>query len=244
MRYILRIPGGPQKSEDALNFGKYIHRVYELGKDITDIKEARTLAEKVKESYKVPFHYRDKIEVCLQNLIKLNVKLSETLDVEAHYLIPLCEDIESEGVIDRICKGTKGGILVIDYKTTKREKTKRTLFFDEQLMGYAYYIHQKYKIPYNQIWCAHYYPLTGNLIDVQFPKSEIETWRKKRINEVWMIRKKKKDEFPPSRNNLCNYCQYVTMCSLHVDAKIAARRVDEQVEEKKKKKATDLSASG
>ena len=57
------------------------------------------------------------------------------------------DDITLNGVIDRVIKGKDGGYLVIDYKTSKREKSKVELYQDSQLKGYVYAISKLYDVP-------------------------------------------------------------------------------------------------
>jgi RecB family exonuclease len=107
--------------------------------------------------------------------------------------VPLDEkhDINFIGVIDRVIKGKDGGYLVVDYKTSKREKKKKTLMDDNQLKGYAWAIHMLYDVPYDKIYCAHYYCDWCEYKDA-CPKFNSEQTVCKRIDEQKELKKKLK----------------------------------------------------
>jgi ATP-dependent exoDNAse (exonuclease V) beta subunit len=96
--------------------------------------------------------------------LKFNAGLGDTVATELVFEVDVKDDITLNGVIDRVIKGTDGGYLVIDYKTSKREKNKTELYQDSQLKGYVYAISQLYKVPVQDIVAAHYYPLTNNFV--------------------------------------------------------------------------------
>ena len=236
LRYIERLPGFGTKNEDALNFGSFIHKIFEVGYKENDLKSLLKIAEQERPTYKVPFVENDRMKACLENFILWNSKLGETVSTEQAIRVPLDKknDIDFIGIIDRVVKGTDGGYLIIDYKTSKREKKKKTLMDDNQLKGYAWAIHETYDVPYNQIFCAHYYPVTGNFVSVKFSKFQIDMWKKKQLDKVWMIRKKKKDEFWASQNMFCDWCEYKDACPKFNSEDTVCKRLDEQKELKDK----------
>jgi hypothetical protein len=244
LKYNLRIPGFGSKNEESLNFGSFIHKVFELGYKEKDMKSLMKIAEEVRPTYKIPFQMTDRIKMCIEHFLVWNQKLGETLSTESAFETPLDEqhDIIFNGVIDRIVKGNDGGYLVIDYKTSKREKKTKDLLDDKQMMGYAYAIHMKYGVEYSKIFCAHYYPVTGNFYPVRFSKIQILNWKKKEIDKVWRIRKKTKEDFPPMKNIFCSNCEFIPVCSKFTCEKEVNQRLDEQIklrdklnEEKEKK---------
>ena len=235
LKYILKLPGFGSKNEDALNFGSFIHKIFELGYKERDIKSLLKIAEQERSTYKVPFRDNDRMKSCLENFILWNQGLGETMSTEQVVNVPLDEkhDIKFIGVIDRVIKGKDGGYLVIDYKTSKREKKKKTLMDDNQLKGYAWAIHKLYDVPYNKIYCAHYYPVTGNFVAVKFSNFQIDRWKKQQTEKVWRIRKKKKDEFWAQENVFCDWCEYKEACPRFQSDEIVCKRIDEQKELKK-----------
>lgn len=236
LKYILKLPGFGSKNEDALNFGSFVHKVFELGYKENDFKSLMRIAEQERSTYKVPFHENDRLKKCIENFLLWNQNLGETLATEKMYEIPLDEknDIKFIGIIDRIIKGSDGGYLVIDYKTSKREKRKKDLMDNSQLIGYAWAVHTIHGVPYEKIWCAHYYPVTGNFVPVRFSRFQAENWKKKQIDKVWRIRKRKTEEFYAQENVFCDWCEFKDACPRFHCEKTVARRIDEQKELKKR----------
>lgn len=230
LRYVIKIPGLESPNEESLNFGSFIHKVFELGFNSNDMKELAKISESVRSTYKIPTRENDRIHRCIKNFVSFNQKLGETIATELSYSVPLdsSNDITHIGVIDRVIKGTDGGYLVIDYKTSKREKSRKDLMDDKQLKGYAYAIHNLYDVPYEKIHLAHYYPLTNNLITVKFTKFQVDIWKRKEIDKVWRIRKKKTGEFYAQENVFCNYCEYKKACPKFCSKEEVDQRIDEQ----------------
>lgn len=229
-RYNRRLPGFPSKNEDALDFGTYIHRIFELGYTESHLGSLQKLAENIKKDYKVPLIYEKTINQCLTNFLKFNAGLGQTLAVEHEFSVDLAPGIKYNGFIDRIVQGTNGGILVIDYKTSKREKSKNELSNDKQGKGYVFAVSKEYKLPIKDIHFAHYYPLSDNLVPVKFSQAAINEWAVREINKVWNIRKKKKDDFPPMQNTFCNWCEFQPMCPSFHPEDIVKTRLNEQLE--------------
>jgi ATP-dependent exoDNAse (exonuclease V) beta subunit len=164
-----------------LNFGSFIHKVFEIGVKEKDFKSLLKIAESERKTYHIPFGMNNRINSCIENFVQWNSKIGETVSTEWPFEIWLDEanDIKFIGVIDRIIEGSAGGYLVVDYKSSKKEKKIKDLLNDKQLMGYAYAIHETYKVDYAKITCAHYYPESGNLVPVRFSKIQIMNWKKK-----------------------------------------------------------------
>ena len=198
-----------------MNFGSYIHKILEDGYTCSHISDLEKLAKKYKAQYKISAGYSKKTQKCLENFFKFNKKLESTLGVEDVYEVELVEGIFQNGIIDRIVKGKSGGLLVIDYKTGKREKTKFQLMNDLQLQGYAYAVHKKFGVPIEKITCAHYYPVTGHFIPVKYGKKTIHQWKSKIIEGVWKIRKAKLTDLCASRNQYCDWCDHKKICPLY-----------------------------
>ncbi len=234
-RYVERIDDYDSSNTDALHFGSYIHQIFEDGIQATDLSQLQQLAEENKEKYSFASSYDNKIEPCLKNFLRLNASLAEVGTAELHFDLEIAEDITINGYIDRIIKGKDGGLLVIDYKTSKREKSKVELYQDPQLKGYVYAVHKLYDVPLSNITAAHYYPLTDTLVSVQYTTNQIHAHIRSVIDDVWKIRKAKKVDLVPSRNQFCNWCSYKSLCPLFTENCLIESRIQE-VKKKQKKK--------
>ena len=221
---------------DALHFGSFIHKIFEDGVEAKNVDALYTIAESIKKDYKFSAAHEKKIDICLKNFLRFNASLNETVGTELTYEIDLDEEknIKQNGIIDRVVKGKDGGYLVIDYKTSKREKTKFDLYQDNQLKGYCNAIHRLYNVPIKDIVVAHYYPLTNNLVALSYTPQQIAMYIKSIIDEVWKIRKLKKDEMMPCKNEFCNWCAYKSLCPEFNDPNEINKKLVQIKEEKKK----------
>ncbi len=225
-KYVDRLPE-LDSGDGAMEFGSYIHKIFEDGVEMTTLPELLSLAESLRSTYKFASKYEPKIEICCKNFLDFNSKLTTSLGTETKFSLPLNEDVEFNGVIDRIIGGKEQGILVIDYKTSKREKTKAELYMDSQLKGYTHAAHILFKVPYNNITVAHYYPITNNFVPVQYSASQINAWVRATQNLFWKIRKTKKEECMPCRNQYCNWCSFKGICPEFNSPSVIQKRIDE-----------------
>lgn len=226
-RYVDRIADYDISNTDALHFGSYIHQIFEDGVEAFDLSGLQRLAEENRENYKFNKSYEPKIELCLKNFLRFNATLPETGVSEQHFDLEVAEGITINGYIDRIIKGKEGGYLVIDYKTSKREKSKIELYQDPQLKGYVYAVHKLYNVPLNKITAAHYYPLTNTFVNVQYTSNQIWAHIKAVVDDVWKIRKAKKVDLVPMRNQFCNWCSYKSLCPEFTEGCIVEQRLSE-----------------
>ena len=230
-KYVDRLKEYDLSNTDALHFGSYIHKIFEDGAAASELSELNRLADTHKENYKFSSDYNSKIEPCLKNFLRLNASFPEVGTSELHFDLSVAEDITINGYIDRIIKGKDGGCLVIDYKTGKRQKSKVELYQDPQLKGYVYAVHKLYNVPFNKITAAHYYPVTDTFTNVQYTANQIHAHIRSVVDDVWKIRKSKKEDLVPIRNNFCNWCQYKSLCPEFADSCLIKQRL---VEAKKK----------
>ena len=171
------------KNKDALDFGSYIHKIFELGYEKTSFEDLLTIAEQCKKDYKITEEKDKQTETCLRNFLRFNASLTETVGTELVYEIKQDEknDISLNGIIDRIVKSPEGEYLVIDYKTGKRELKKHELYQNHQMQGYAFAVSKVFKVPLDKITVAHYYPVTGNLISVKYSWAQISSYLRTKV---------------------------------------------------------------
>ena len=235
LRYYERLPGQPQNQE-ALNYGSYIHKVFEKGIDSKNLKELNEISEQYKKSYKVSYRRQDKIEKSLENFLKFKESLNKVVSTEKSFEVEIADGMFHVGIIDLIVEGKDGGYLIVDYKTSKSRKSKYDLRKDGQLMSYCLAVHKLYDVPIHKITCAHYYPEPGKLVPVTFTKPQIINHVREIVKDMWAIRKKKKNEFPAEQNEFCNWCEYEDCCPVFVNASTLKARIDEHKALKKTKK--------
>jgi len=239
-RYIDRFKE-QDKNTDALHFGSFIHKVFEDGFEATTLSALTVIAENTKKDYPFSESYNPKIKKCLENFLRFNATLSETVATEMVYEVVYDKDkdIKLNGIIDRIIKGKDGGYLVIDYKTSKRELSELDLYQDRQMQGYAYAVHKKLGVPLDQIVVAHYYPITNNFVTCKYSPNQIKHYLHEKVDQVWRIRKMKKDQFKAMQNQFCNWCGYKSLCPEFNSGRLC----EERIQKIKQRRATKNTAA-
>ena len=124
---------------------------------------------------------------------------------------------------------------MIDYKTSKREKSRFDLFEDSQGMSYVYAAHKTYDIPIENITFAHYYPLTDNMVTVKYTSAGLIKHNKRIVEDVWNIRKAKKVDLKPSENQYCNWCGFKSLCPVFNPAQLVEERLQNATKKPKRK---------
>lgn len=212
LKYYDRVDEG-DTNKDAFQFGSYIHKIFEEGYKESSLEDLTSIATKLRSQYQFSESLEDDIEKCLKNFLKLNSSLARTVSTEQYFTLDLGDNIVFNGIIDRIIESKSGDLLVIDYKTNKREKLKKDLLYDDQLLGYTFAVSKLYNKQFNNISVALYYPKTGNLCGpVKYSNMHVALYLKKLKEACWKIRKKKKDEFRPTQNKFCDWCAYKNYC--------------------------------
>ncbi len=226
-RYIDYLPVPEEDSIEHFQFGSYIHQIFEEGDKLSSEADLIKLAEEIRPRYKISEAYRGKDLICIKNFLKFNAKLGETIAKETKFEVPLKDDITYNGIIDRVIKGLEGGLLIIDYKTGKRQKTKIDLYNDTQLKGYAFAASKLYGVPLEKITVSHYYPLTDTFVSLKYSNIQILEFVNKVVKDVWTIRKKKITEFKPSKNEFCDWCPFKKACPEFNTCEQVTKRIDE-----------------
>jgi len=236
-RYVDRIKE-ERTNTDPLHFGSYIHKIFEDGFQANTLDQLTVIAENVKKDYTFSETYTPKIKVCLENFLRFNATLAETVSTEMVYEIIYDKekDLKLNGIIDRVIKGKDGGYLIIDYKTSKRESTELDMYQDRQMMGYAYAIHKKLGVSLANISVAHYYPLTNNFVACKYSPNQIKQYLKEKVDQMWKIRKMKKPDFKAMQNQFCNWCGYKNLCPEFNSGLVCEQRLQALKDAKKTKK--------
>lgn len=200
---------------DALQFGSFIHEIFEEGWQKTSLQELLSIAKECRPNYKFKSRDGDMVKA-LRNFLKFNAKLWDTLGVEQKFSIDIeGHDFSINGFIDRVVRGADGGILIIDYKTGRTVKTKQQLYKDTQMMIYTFAASMLYDVPIEKITAAHYYPIQDKFVSVQLNPKAVKAFVYDYIrNKIWEIRKKKYEDFPPTKNRFCDWCGYKCICPI------------------------------
>jgi len=234
--YVNRYESTDIGNTGALHFGSFIHEIFEKGYTSTSLNQLLEIANGLKDKYDFPDKYNKDIEKCLKNFLRFNAQLPKETLIEHHFVEEVIEGIKHEGYIDRIVKSPSGTVLVIDYKTSRREKSKFELFNDNQGKSYVYAAHKLTRAPIKDITFSHYYPLTNNIVAVTYTEGATRQHIKSIIDEVWTIRKCKSDDLYPSKNEFCQWCSYKSICPLYNDVEVVKGRLDECKTRPKRKK--------
>ena len=227
MHYVERFMPFDERDNSALIFGSYIHRILELGIQSRSINELRKIALEELENYPIDKKYRNKVEPCLQNFLKFNKKLNHAGEAEHEYRVKINEDYTQHGIIDRIIEMPGNGILLIDYKTSKREKNSFQLSEDTQGMSYVYASHVLYKVPIDKITFGHFYPITGNFVRVKYTPGAILKHVQELTRDVQNIRECKKEDMHPSENQFCDWCDFKKGCPVHNPQHVVDQMISE-----------------
>lgn len=233
VEYLEEVFNEKQKDADHLQWGSYVHRIFELGENAESVDDLRIIAKEERPKY----HFDDKrlktLDKQLTLFLHFNNKIKKnSVGSEINFEI-FEEDINvtTNGKIDRVVKGSDGRYLVIDYKTGKQKK-RAELIKDIQLTLYVFAICELYKTTPEKVRVAHYYTQTGELVDLVLPKMLYENTRKKYKAKIWKVRKLKKTELKPTLNEYCNWCGYKDICPLHVPQMLCEQRIEQYKERK------------
>ena len=82
-RYVDRLPDPGVSNTDALHFGSYIHKILEDGVKATTREELVEIAGQVKGTYNVSKSYEGKDLKCIDNFLKFNALLTETVSLRS-----------------------------------------------------------------------------------------------------------------------------------------------------------------
>lgn len=237
-RYIDKLYGMYNKNSntDALQFGSFIHKVFEDGVDAKTFEELERVAGELRSNYKFPTKKDSEVPNILKNFLRMNLKIEESVSTEQVFSVKLGDDFEINGIIDRIVKGKTGKYLVIDYKTSRVPATPTDLYKDPQMLMYTYAVSVMYGVKIEDIAVAHYYPHLDKLVSVSYKNLQIVQFLKTLKAKIWEIRKKKAEDFPAQQNQWCNWCQYKGLCPEFGGTHLALNEAKNKEKEKRRKR--------
>lgn len=145
----------------------------------------------------------------------------KVVSTEDNIVFWLDENKKFRGIIDRLDKTSDDTFVINDYKTNKNLPSQDKEHYFEQLSLYALGISQKYAKYYKKIKARLFY-LHFDIIDEREVTDEIMIRVKnKYIGIVDQIENKKfaynmwdKKSFECRENQLCKYCEYMSICPL------------------------------
>lgn len=212
--------------------GKAFHKAMELN-DAFNIPE-----DKLRSIWKYIFYYCKTEEAyldenleyqdfisrgydLLKNGIELRDRWIQTSNVvwnEKYFRIAFpnkhIDDVYFSGRIDLTVKNKISDIYtVIDWKTAKKES--KEIDTDPQMSIYIYFLHNMFKVPYENLFGALAYPSTSNIIFTQRTASDIEQVFEDSIKMLECIAngvfvKKPKEE--DGKKGDCFFCPYKSRC--------------------------------
>jgi RecB family exonuclease len=197
---------------DALQYGSYVHKIFELGTELETIEELQALAGELRDNYTFSSVKEKNLQLILENFFVFNKKLETTISNEMVFEMDITDDFKINGIIDRVVKGKTGKYLVIDYKTSRRPTPKHELFSDPQMLMYAFAVSKQFNVPIEDVAVAHYYPHLDKLVSVKFGRTQMSVFLRGLKEKIWEIRKKKKVQLNPTPNQFCNWCQHKDLC--------------------------------
>jgi CRISPR/Cas system-associated exonuclease Cas4 (RecB family) len=225
-RYHLKVPA-PGEEPFYFIYGKIVHKIaeeyvkYGGDKTLNEISTAVLNGEiKIdgKEAPSLPPDYKKRFPSHLRAIDSLTNQIGFGGELE----LPFNLDLDPPhgkliaGVIDRLI--IKEKVFIIDYKTTKRgkwRKTPDTIRKDLQLRAYAWAVNQLYNIDYDKIRGALYYVEGGNLIPVKFTENSVQAAIKELISVYDEIKSCDPNTVIGTTGDHCARCDYRTICPFY-----------------------------
>lgn len=124
---------------------------------------------------------------------------------------------EFKGIIDRLDNPSSGEWIVHDYKTSKKQKTKRQAMNDIQLALYHIAVEQNYE-KVKKVSLKWHFLRHGNEVTFCHATEQLDKLRIKIIHMVENISSSLQDmnNFLPKENMLCNWCYLWEECTAKV----------------------------
>jgi CRISPR/Cas system-associated exonuclease Cas4 (RecB family) len=227
LKYHSKVPA-PGEEPFYFSYGKICHLIAEEyvkakgDKTLTEISGAVLKGDILLDGVKAPSlppEYKNRLPGHLRSIEKLTTQIG-FLDSELE--LPFNLDLDPPhrkmiaGVIDRLI--LKDKCFIIDYKTTKRgkwRKTTDTIRTDLQLRAYAWAVNQIYHIDYDKIRGALYYLEGGNLIPTKFTENSVQAAVKELIAVYDEIKNCDPNTVIGTTGDHCARCDYRTICPFY-----------------------------
>lgn len=220
-------------TEEAIHFfyGKIVHKIIEVytkGRGLVPIDSVASavlsgdiaLDESKKDKPCVlPWFYRNNLPKHLASFMKLSNQIGLEGEVEWNFSFDLDPPNGKKlvGVIDRLLH-LKDMIYIIDYKTTKVgkwRKTPQTIKNDLQLQSYARVAQREFNVPADKIKTALYYLEGGNLISTSFTQSQLDSVEKRLLETFKEIESTDPDSVRGTTGDHCYFCDYQNICPFY-----------------------------
>ena len=159
-------------------------------------------------------HYKDEGRDCVEKYYDRYTPFNQSvvIGLEKRIYMDLPGGKKIMGIIDRLDKKSKTHLEVHDYKTSGRLIEQSQADVDRQLSLYALGIHQNFPEveTVDLIW---HFVKFDEEIRSQRDKSRLEKLAIETSSKIDMIESAvKRDDLPPSRSVLCDWCEYKKQC--------------------------------
>ena len=178
---------------------------------------------KNKKPYKTDFYY-SMGKRCLSNYYeKYGPDFNQPVIGTEIELLFSVENHSFRGIIDRLDQIAPGKFMVHDYKTSKKQKSRRQGINDIQLGLYHIAIEQNY-VDVNEISLRWHFLRYGTEVTIVYDKEALEKVKNKVIQIINKMSSSLDDNiFFPNETILCNWCYLWNECSVKLGDNTARR---------------------
>lgn len=132
------------------------------------------------------------------------------IDLEKRVTIPLDNERNMVGIIDRLVDMGNGVYEVHDYKTALHLPIMEELRRDRQLALYSIPLYEHYHDVKKVSLVWHFLQFEARDVKIEKTKEELENLRRETIDIIKKIESEK--EFKPKKTNLCDWCEFMSSC--------------------------------